>query len=111
MGGLTVAVDLTFGDEPRWNSNASALAASNDLCPSDSAKARQRAIVLRALRAGPVSSLEIRERLGVLHAAGRVMELRKQGFKIATQSTTVADADGRSHRCALYVLMRQEAAQ
>ena len=68
------------------------------------AKEKQRAVVLDALRAGPLSTLEARERLGVLHAPGRVLELRKAGFKIETQSSIKFDAEGRPHRCGVYVL-------
>ena len=68
------------------------------------AKAKQRALILEALRAGPLSTLEARERLGVLHAPGRVLELRKAGFKIETQTSTRFDAEGRPHRCGVYVL-------
>ena len=68
------------------------------------AKAKQRAVILEALRAGPLSTLEARERLGVLHAPGRVLELRRAGFKIETQTGTRFDAEGRRHRVGVYVL-------
>jgi hypothetical protein len=68
------------------------------------AKAKQRALILNALRTGPLSTLEARERLGVLHAPGRVLELRKGGYRIETQTSTRLDADGRPHRCGVYVL-------
>lgn len=74
--------------------------------PSPDVKERQRAAVLDALKVGPSSSVALREKLGVLHVAGRVMELRKRGFKIETRQTVATDADGRLHRCALYVLQQ-----
>lgn len=68
------------------------------------AKARQRVLILEALREGPLSTLEARERLGVLHPPGRVHELRKAGFAIETRTSTKFDAEGRPHRVGLYVL-------
>lgn len=68
------------------------------------AKARQRVLILEALRQGPLSTLEARERLGVLHAPGRVLELRKAGFAIETRTSTKFDSEGRPHRVGLYVL-------
>jgi hypothetical protein len=70
----------------------------------DNAKAKQRALILNALRAGPLSTLEARELLGVLHAPGRICELRKAGFAIRTDTNTKFDAEGRPHRCGVYVL-------
>lgn len=72
--------------------------------PSEGAKARQCAAILAALRTGPLSSLTAREGLGVLHPAGRVLELRKAGHQIATVRRTAIDADGRKHACASYEL-------
>jgi hypothetical protein len=70
---------------------------------SDS-KAKQRALILAALRAGPLSTLDARERLGVLHCPGRVCELRKLGHDIETQTDVRFDAEGRPHRCGVYIL-------
>lgn len=54
---------------------------------------------------GSLTSLEAREMLGILHPAGRVLELRKRGWHIETQSVGGWDAQGRPHkRNALYVL-------
>jgi hypothetical protein len=71
---------------------------------SDDAKARQRAVILDALRKAPLSTLEARERLGVLHAPGRVCELRKLGAKIRTEIKTQFDSEGRPHRVGVYIL-------
>lgn len=71
---------------------------------SDNAKAKQRVAILKALRAGPVSTIDARESYGVFHPAGRVRELRKAGHRIKTEIRTVLDAQGRPHRCGVYVL-------
>jgi len=75
-----------------------------DLCPSPEAKERQRYLMLEAMRAGPLTSVQARERLGILHPPGRVFELRRLGYEIDTVPTLAVDADGRQHRCARYVL-------
>lgn len=72
--------------------------------PGDGAKAIQQRLILDALRVAPLSTIEARERLGVMHSSGRVMELRRAGHRIETVSTTRHDEHGRPHRCATYVL-------
>jgi len=76
----------------------------NQFDPSESVKARQRASLLAALRVGPLTTLEAREVLGVMHPAGRVLELRRLGYAIVTLRRKVVDADGRAHQSAAYVL-------
>lgn len=66
--------------------------------------AAQRARILDALRVGPVTTLDARHRLDVLHPAARVMELRKFGQSIDTIWTTAENGEGRPHRVAKYVL-------
>lgn len=68
------------------------------------AKTRQRGAVLVRLRVGPLNSVEAREQLGCLHVAGRVLELRKAGYDIATVRSHAVDAAGRRHPVACYVL-------
>ena len=75
-----------------------------DFTPTDSIKATQQRDLLQALRLAPVSSIVAREAMGISHPAGRVLDLRKQGFRITTSASTVYDLQGRPHRCALYVL-------
>ncbi len=75
---------------------------------SGEGKAKQRAAVLKWLRREPLTSLEARERLGVLHCAGRIMELRRDGHQIDTVRCTAADAEGRLHPVAQYVLKASE---
>lgn len=80
------------------------------MCPEhqvnigDDAKARQCSAILAALKVGPLSSLAAREGLGILHPAGRVLELRKAGHRIETVRRTAFDAEGRKHACASYEL-------
>lgn len=77
---------------------------NNEFNPTDNAKEIQRATVLEALRGKPTGTIEFRERYGISHPAGRVLELRKAGHNIKTLSSTVFDAAGRPHRSAVYVL-------
>lgn len=71
--------------------------------PEDS-KARQRCAILKALQEGPLSSIVARESLGVVHPAGRVMELRRQGYPIVTHKAWTHDAEGRQHLAGFYTL-------
>lgn len=77
---------------------------NNELNPTDNAKAIQRATVLDALRSKPTGTIEFRERYGIAHPAGRVMELRSAGHSINTLSCVVHDDQQRPHRSAVYVL-------
>jgi hypothetical protein len=77
---------------------------SPDFTPSTGEKAQQRAALLAALSLGPVSTVQAREDLGVLHPAGRVLELRRLGHFIDTVAGSRWDAQGRPHRVAVYVL-------
>lgn len=66
----------------------------------------QRARLIEALRQGTVSTLDARTSLDVMHPAGRVMELRRQGHSIETHWSTESTG-ATKHRVARYVL-RQE---
>lgn len=57
-----------------------------------------------ALSKAPLSTLQAKERLGVLHAPGRIFELRKSGMKIRTQMEREFDSEGRLHRVGVYTL-------
>jgi len=52
-----------------------------------------------------LTTIYARERLDCMHAAGRIEELRKLGWNIATVWTTTVNAQGNKHRNARYVLM------
>jgi hypothetical protein len=77
-----------------------------DLSPE--ARAKQRAILLDALRKADVSTICAREEYSILHPAGRVMELRKAGWQISTLIHTVFDAHGFPHRSGVYHLNASE---
>jgi hypothetical protein len=47
---------------------------------------------------------EARDKLNILHPAGRIMELRRQGHEIVTYWISQPDHLGRPHRVAQYVL-------
>lgn len=75
-----------------------------DFNPAAEVRARQRAALFAALLDHPASTIFAREVLGISHPAGRVLELRKAGHSITTQSRTIYDAQGRPHKSAVYVL-------
>jgi len=70
----------------------------------ESQRTKQRAVILQALCQGELTSVAARERLGVLHPAGRVCELRRAGYKIEMIKRKTFDADGRPHYAGVYVL-------
>jgi len=72
--------------------------------PTDDTTAAQRARLLAHLRRAPLTTLEARERLNIMHPGGRVLELRRAGYEIVTVWTHATDHDGRPHRVARYVL-------
>jgi hypothetical protein len=84
--------------------------ADYDFKPSEETCTRQQQAILERLRRGEVSSIEIREGLGICHPAGRIMELRQQGWMIQTHPGQARDAAGRWHRSAIYRLRQGGAA-
>lgn len=52
-----------------------------------------------------ITTLQARNELGIMHPAGRVQELRSAGYDIATHWQREADASGKEHKQALYVLV------
>ncbi|MBK9668433.1 MAG: hypothetical protein IPO61_22280 [Gammaproteobacteria bacterium] len=74
-----------------------------------SAGEHRRRLLLAALRLGPVTTLNIREQVNVIHPAARVLELRERGYRIVTTWTHEPDAwgCGLPHRIARYALARQ----
>ncbi len=71
----------------------------------ESSKVRNAAILLAALRRGPVTTLMAREELGVQAVAQRIMELRMKGYHIVTRRVWQGDSAGRQHRIGQYVLI------
>lgn len=66
--------------------------------------AAQRARLLDALRSTSVTTLEARRTLDILHPAMRVLELRRQGYRIAMVWARQETDAGVRHRVARYVL-------
>lgn len=64
----------------------------------------QRRRLLTALQRGSITTLEARRELDILHPAGRVMELRRQGIEIDTAWIEQPTDEGRLHRVAHYIL-------
>lgn len=74
--------------------------------------AAQRSRILNHLRnSGPLTTLEARNSLDVMHPAARVMELRQQGFNIVTHRRTDYTDQGDPHVVAQYVLFAKEGSQ
>lgn len=72
---------------------------------TDTSSDAQRVRLLAALKIGPVTTLEARQSLNVLHPAGRIQELRDLGYQIVTHWQTDYTSEGHQHRVAKYVLL------
>lgn len=73
---------------------------------SENSAASQRQRILSWLRnVGPLTTLQARKQLDVLHPAARVMELRKAGHDIVTHRRFDESIRGRRHNVAEYVLV------
>lgn len=59
---------------------------------------------------GSICTSAAREHLGVMSPAPRVLELRREGWRIDTIMQRIADDAGVPHRQALYVIQRGEVA-
>jgi hypothetical protein len=64
----------------------------------------QRARLLEALSRYSVTTFEAMRYLDVYHCPARILQLRKQGYRIATHWETVETECGDKHRVGLYVL-------
>ncbi|WP_347251493.1 helix-turn-helix domain-containing protein [Legionella sp.] len=72
--------------------------------PYDNSASTQRKRTLSYLeKYHRLSTIEAREKLGVLHPCGRVKELRAKGYLIETHWIKAPDANGVFHRIGLYV--------
>lgn len=67
----------------------------------------QRARLLEALSRYSINSFEASRYLDVYHCPARILQLRKQGYQIATHWQTVETEAGETHRVGLYVLEGQ----
>lgn len=62
--------------------------------------------ILDRLKITPVSMIDARRDLNIMHSAGRISKLRhKFGYNIITTYIEQEMGDGRTHRVALYHLM------
>jgi hypothetical protein len=71
---------------------------------ADLSASAQRARLLDALRIAPITTIEARRNLDILHPAMRVLELRAKGYDIHTIWTHQKTDAGVRHRIARYVL-------
>lgn len=68
----------------------------------------QNDLLLRELKKGPVTSLEVLDRLGIARAAARVHELRQAGYEIRSTPVEVRNRRGEPCRVAQYSLVSQQ---
>lgn len=71
----------------------------------------QRARILSALKIAPLSTIEARSRLDILHPGARIFELRAEGHEIHTHWSQEPTECGRLHRVAKYVLLKKAVKQ
>lgn len=72
----------------------------------DNSAASQRSRLLNHLRSiGPVTTLQCRHQLDIMHPAARCQELRQAGHAIDTLWVNDVTPEGHSHLVAKYVLM------
>ena len=78
----------------------------------DNSLAGQRQRLLAYLKNNrSITTLEARHKLDIMHPAGRIKELKEQGYNIITNWRTDTTPEEKPHRVAEYVLMpkRKEA--
>jgi hypothetical protein len=75
-----------------------------------SSAAAQRQRILKWLASAPLTTLQARHYLDILHPAGRIMELRKRGHKIQMVWVDDISESGKFHRVAKYILYTDEVA-
>lgn len=71
-----------------------------------SRRAQRLRIASLLLKRGSANTLELRRLCNSLHPAGRVMELRRCGWRIDLYWEAANDEHGRPHRVGRYVLQR-----
>jgi Helix-turn-helix domain len=64
-------------------------------------------LLAAALRLYSISTYEASRFLDIYHPAGRIKDLRKQGYNILTVWTTVQTEAGVAHRIGRYVLLAE----
>lgn len=80
--------------------------------PYDNSSSTQRKRILSYLEKNHrLSTIAAREQLGILHPGGRIMELRKKGYRIDTHWIEEPDSNGVAHRVGLYVYQGRSGGQ
>lgn len=93
-------------ENKRWGSLLSDNTFQSSPCQSAAA---QRRIILDWLQTiGSLTTFDSREKLLIPHPAGRINELRQQGFAITTERCWEYSAGGSRHLVARYSLEAQE---
>ncbi|BCA93799.1 hypothetical protein TUM19329_01600 [Legionella antarctica] len=73
--------------------------------------ASQRARILKHFESCPqLSTMQARDKYGIMSPAPRIEELRKKGYQISTQRITEIDRNGVPHRMGLYVFIGKKEA-
>ena len=77
---------------------------------TNSAQAQQLRLLAHLHAYGSITTIYARKHLDIMHPAGRIRGLRKEGHKIETHWVTELSEAGRLHRVAKYVLAKKEVA-
>ena len=88
-------------------------AAQNKHCQNNttnSAQAQQLRLLAHLHAYGSITTIYARKHLDIMHPAGRIRGLRKEGHKIETHWVTELSEAGRLHRVARYVVASREVA-
>ncbi len=73
---------------------------------NDNSTASQRSRILRHLQGiGPITTLQARHLLDIMHPAQRCLELKKAGHRIVCIWTNDVTPEGYSHRVGKYILL------
>jgi len=75
---------------------------------SNSASSQRARILEHFANCPRLSTIEARDEYGILHPCGRVMELRKKGYRIDTNWIAAPDSNGVLHRIGQYVFQGKE---
>lgn len=71
--------------------------------PYDNSVLTQKKRLIERFNDNPrLSTIEARDKMGILHPCGRIKELRARGYQIETHWIKEADANGVLHRVGLY---------
>lgn len=74
----------------------------------NSANTQRQRIVRHFEKCPQLSTMEAREQMGILHPCGRIMELRRRGYRIDMRWIYRDDANGVSHRVGQYIFHGKE---